>query len=533
MARTGLCVTGCAGAVLLALLASSPPAPAGDDFDQRKRNFLALQSALKEGLELIDSRRYKEAVEVLEKRIALIDGNRRYLMALRDAYSGYVRQLRQEGKQQEAARYQQFLDILAPSQRRDRLVSASGAGPESPPIPVKAVVPPPEEEKPPPAPPGKAGGIVGRGKCEDDPFDDANREGVGARQLVAQADSAFTARRFEEAGRLYAQAERAEPGATAGAKERYAYCRLYRVGVVLKQPASHIAQEELEREVQQAMTLAPRFDSFAQTLLKQIREDAAADTVAVKHTPRQNGGWAVAETAHFRIYHALSEDRAEKAARVIESTRLAAARKWFGEEPTPAGRKGEVYLHPTGLGYSRATKAQPNAPGHSTISLQQGRVSDWRIDVRCDDEHMLTARLPHETTHVALAGHFGKHHVPRWADEGMAVLSEPRQRIDLYLRTLPQLRREGALLGVGQLMRMNDYPEGRLIGAFYAQSVSLVEFLSGKKGAPTFTRFLRDGLEGGYEEALQRHYGYRSFAELERDWWAYAFGQGAVASAAE
>jgi tetratricopeptide (TPR) repeat protein len=520
--------------VLLALAASTLSVLAGDDFDVRKRNLLALQSALEEGLEHLQRGHYKEAVAALEKRIALIDGNRRYLVALRDAYRGYIRQLHQAGKHEEAAKYQQFLDILEPSQRHDRLV-VGGKEPDTPPIPVNvAPRPAPEAEKPPPEPPGKTGLIVGRGKYDDDPFDDANKAGAGrVGDLIAQADREFTARHYEEAGRLYAQAERAEPGATAASREQWAYCRLYRVGQTLKQPASHIAQEELEREVQQALALAPKLDALAQKLLRQIKEDAAADTVAVKHTPRQNGGWAVTETAHFRIYHALSEDKAEKAARVIESTRLASTRKWFGEEPAATSCKGVVYLHPTGMGYSKATQAQPSAQGHSTITLRQGQLTDWRIDVRCDDEHMLTARLPHETTHVALAGHFGKHHVPRWADEGMAVLSEPRQRIDLYLQTLPQLRREGTLFSVGQLMRMSDYPEARLIGAFYAQSVSLVEFLSSKKGPPTFTRFLRQSLEGDWEEALQRHYGYRSFAELERDWWAYAFGKSSVASVAE
>ena len=35
---------------------------------------------------------------------------------------------------------------------------------------------------------------------------------------------------------------------------------------------------------------------------------------------------------------------------------------------------------------------------------------------------------------------------------------------------------------------------------------------------------VRDGLQGGYEPALQRYYGYQSFADLEQHWLQYAFG---------
>ncbi|MFO0843356.1 MAG: hypothetical protein U0797_13315 [Gemmataceae bacterium] len=154
-----------------------------------------------------------------------------------------------------------------------------------------------------------------------------------------------------------------------------------------------------------------------------------------------------------------------------------------------------------------------------------------RVDIRGDDPNFLVGVLPHETTHVVLAGRFGQHHVPRWADEGMAVLSEPRDRVELHLRNLPTHRRDGTLFGVAELMKMADYPEPRRVGAFYAQSVSLVDFLTKKKDAATFSRFLREALDGRYDAALERHYGYRSFADLELEWHGHAFGEGAIATA--
>ena len=146
-----------------------------------------------------------------------------------------------------------------------------------------------------------------------------------------------------------------------------------------------------------------------------------------------------------------------------------------------------------------------------------------RIDLHCDDTNLLVAVLPHEATHVVLAGKFGSKLVPRWADEGIAVLTEPREKIERHLRNLPQHRQEQTLLSLRQLVQLEDYPEPRRIGAFYAESVSLVDFLSRRAGPQVFTQFLRDGMASGYERALQQHYGFRDFADLEKQWTAFAF----------
>jgi hypothetical protein len=60
------------------------------------------------------------------------------------------------------------------------------------------------------------------------------------------------------------------------------------------------------------------------------------------------------------------------------------------------------------------------------------------------------------------------------------------------------------------------------MGPFYAQSVSLVDFLTHEKDPQTTMRFLHDGLRDGYESALQRHYGW-DFKELDSRWRRYAF----------
>src|SRR5204862_2609529 len=122
--------------------------------------------------------------------------------------------------------------------------------------------------------------------------------------------------------------------------------------------------------------------------------------------------------------------------------------------------------------------------------------------------------LPHEATHVVLAGMFGPFDLPRWADEGIAVLAEPTEKIEQHRRNLLKHHQDGLLFGIKDLMRMESYPEPRRIGAFYAQSVVLVEFLTQQKGPKVFAEFVKDGLRQGYEASLQRHYS-MTFTQLE------------------
>ena len=74
------------------------------DPDQRINNRVAFQKALVDAEDHLKRGNYRDAVLLLEKHIAYIDGNRAYLVALRDAYVGYVAQLKASGDTAGAAR---------------------------------------------------------------------------------------------------------------------------------------------------------------------------------------------------------------------------------------------------------------------------------------------------------------------------------------------------------------------------------------------------------------------------------------------
>jgi hypothetical protein len=489
----------------------------------------------------------KKAVEVLEAELPRINGNRKYLAKLRDAYRAYVPKLYADRQPALAQRYLERLCILDRTAATDPALQPSTVerpvGREA-----KTVLPPSgrtptlaELAQNSGAPPAAGQAAVRltptvRAKI-DDPFDPAHAaappsqavrsQGQRAQELLALAEAAFRDRHFNDALRYFDQAHQADETSTSGSRERWAYCMLSHVVDALNQPnLDAAAWADLQREVEAAMVLAPCLGDTARWLQTQMRSRRNADgagqqgAVAVRHLGSNAQGWEVAETANFRIFHKQPRSLVEKTAQVAEATRTDMYRKWFGRVDDTWSPKCDLYLHATAQDYSRITLQSTGSPGHSRIETDRdtGRVVARRMDMHCDNPNTLDAVLPHETTHVVLAGQFGKQQVPRWADEGMAVLAEPKDKVDLHRRNLARCYRDGLLLGIGELMQLADYPQPRQIGAFYAQSVSLVEYLSQQRGPVVFSQFVRDGLREGYEAALRRHYGFRDFAELQHRW---------------
>ncbi len=524
MTRDGLGISVRAGATLVVALSLSALLFAGNERESAVQTCLAVQTALQQGRQFIAKSDYLAAVRVLEGQLSKINGDKAYLDVLRDAYRGAVKELRIAKQNEEAQRYLERLQILDPGAAMD------GSMPHGAKSPTPAIETPPLAVKE---------GPVARGKVDeqDDPFRDPKKDKQKtARGLLAQAEEEFTKNRFREAGALFDQAHQADATATDASKERWAYCLLHRVVQQLNEPANvPPAYAELEKETRRAVEMAPRLD-YGKQVLAEIGKRRAADktpALSVKHAPRGADGWACAETPNFRVFHNQTKELAEQVAQTAERTRATMSRKWFGGFKDDWNPRCDLYLHATSADYSQATGVPAGSPGHSSFKTEGSRVTMRRIDLHCDDpENMLRAVLPHEATHVVLAGQFGDQAVPRWADEGIAVLTEPRDKVEGHLHNLGKCRAETGLFSVKQLMTMPDYPEPRYISTFYAQSVSLVDFLAGERGPETLTKFLRSAGKDGYEASLKQHYGYRSFDELQQKWDAKALAnaQGTAAT---
>ncbi|HEV3203242.1 MAG TPA: hypothetical protein VGY77_02610, partial [Gemmataceae bacterium] len=494
MAKEGLWAMVCAAALLasplIGLAFSSPP----EERDCSIAETLAVQTAMQQARDYLVRNDPKSAVETLEHHLPRINGNSLYLALLRDSYRAYIKDLRLSRQEALAEKYARLLTILEPEPGQTRAQAAL------------AKLTPPTSPAP-AAPPIKSATV--RGYREDE--DKLIKEQPDERQkkltdMLTKAEAAFGQNQYREANLLFEQAYHTDRQSLQQHQERWAYCKFQQVVEQINRHSTAYAL--LEAEVRTALNLNgnSQLQDFGKQLLIEIekrRQQAAAaiskneetdlPPASIQHLGRNTDGWSVTETANFRIYHTQTENVAEEAARAAERTRFLMLRKWIGGTADTWNPKCNMVLHATAQDYSRATGVPAGSPGHSSFQLEGAHVLSRRVDLHCDVPDMLSAVLPHETTHVVLAGKFGEKPVPRWADEGIAVLTEPRPKIERHLRNLPKHWQDRELYPLRQLVNMNDYPEAQRVGAFYAESVSLVDFLSQEKGPQVFTQFVRDG----------------------------------------
>lgn len=499
----------------------------------------SLQTVLTVQMAMLQAREFKlrgenhSAVFVLESHLAQIDGNQAYLALLCEAYRAYIRELRQTGNTTEIERYQHRLQRIDPGAALESTVVRGSNSPELIPKPAEKAVP---------ATTAKAEKPV---EVVKKPEEDKARAAIGekqkaARGLLAQAEDAFGKKHYPQADALFVQAYQADPACTNNSRNNWAYCKLFCVREKLDQlnkpGVAKTPLADLEKQTRQALELSPQLD-YAKYLLHEVeklQEQATDLSVQIRHFERDNTGRARAETANFRIFHNLSPELAEQVARTAERTRDAMARKWFGKPLEAWPQRCDVYLHPTVVEYQQATGL--TVPGHFGLKQEEltKRIVGRRLDFRCEDpRRMVMEVLPHEATHAVLSGQFGNYDIPRWADEGIALLSEPAVNIQLYAQTLERCRTEGTLMAPEKLMKLADFPEPRYITAFYAESISLVDFLVRERGPQVFTEFVRNALKNGYEPTLEQYYGFKTFADFERKWSRYAFSPQPAAGVAQ
>jgi hypothetical protein len=230
------------------------------------------------------------------------------------------------------------------------------------------------------------------------------------------------------------------------------------------------------------------------------------------------------KTANF-IVTAPNAAAAREVADAAEAARTAAGRRWFGKEPAawprPCSIRVSLALGPTGgatsFDFARGDSDKPE-------------VAFAAMDLRGSLHQLLSSILPHEMTHLVFAHHFGRP-LPRWADEGVAILAESLTDQAAHDARCRDLLNEGRGIRLRVLLRMMDYPKDLM--ATYTQGHSLARFLTGvtaeagddgnaQKGPTRFVQFLERGTEGNtaasWDRAAKELYGYESVDTLEQAW---------------
>jgi hypothetical protein len=235
----------------------------------------------------------------------------------------------------------------------------------------------------------------------------------------------------------------------------------------------------------------------------------ASETAAEEWDPRQSA---------FRTTNFLVTASTRRVAQVVgeaaERDRKLLAERWLGKElpPWPQLCPIDVKLTPGGTGAATSF-------GFEQVAGEGGRkrhaVTNRHMNQEGPLDRILTISLPHEITHTILADHFVAP-VPRWADEGAAMLAEDAEEQHRHEKQIRNLVTAGRAFRLRYLVALRDYPKDVLV--LHAQGYSLTRFLVERKDRKTFLAFVGQGMAGDWDAALRDHYRYRDLDELERDW---------------
>ena len=235
-------------------------------------------------------------------------------------------------------------------------------------------------------------------------------------------------------------------------------------------------------------------------------------------------GWTIAESPNFRCRCQLPEADARRLAVCCETWRARLRKVWLSEPDDGNWRvKCEVQLHSNRDAYNHTlNRAGDTSVGSTMIRFDQGRPVLRKIDVRRDASDWSNAALPHELTHVILADRFGGRALPRWADEGIAMLSESQEKHRERLVNLKETLRSRPTFRITDLTLTQRLPGPQLRDAFYGQSVGLVSLLVRRSTPARFADFLLAADRLGLDRALREHYQLDGVAGLQHQWdqWA-------------
>src|SRR4051812_36731551 len=213
--------------------------------------------------------------------------------------------------------------------------------------------------------------------------------------------------------------------------------------------------------------------------------------------------------ASFRTPNFVVEARTAEVARTVgeqaETCRVEIARAWLGRELPNWSTPCPIRVKLTG----------GEAGGLTSFGFNDGRVTDQSMVVEGRLDRILASALPHEVTHTIFAAYFGGP-MPRWADEGASLLSEDERERRRHDKIAVDLLARRGEVSLGRLFQIEEYPKDLM--SFYGQGYSISRFLIDMGGRPRFLRFVRDGLESGWDGATLTHYGLADVHELDRAW---------------
>ncbi len=183
----------------------------------------------------------------------------------------------------------------------------------------------------------------------------------------------------------------------------------------------------------------------------------------------------------------------------------------------------KIYIYPSQEAYEKNT----GQPHWSEASVN---VRDKIINTYFQEQDFYESLLPHELGHVVFRQYVGVNiHLPLWLDEGVACMQEQSRSRRLALAR--KLLGSNAfipldkLMGQGGGMRLRDIISP---GPFYAESLSLVDFLLSEYGKEKFVDYCRElkDHKTNWLDSLLSNYDFKDIADMDQKWMDYLNASG-------
>ena len=239
----------------------------------------------------------------------------------------------------------------------------------------------------------------------------------------------------------------------------------------------------------------------------------SVSTIAAK----EEVAWKEMKGKHFVVYYAGKEKFATEV--------LAKAEKLYGTITKRLGftrygdfwlwnDRAKIWIYATRADFIAAEKAPGWAAGKASVKTRELKAYETSAD-------FFETVLPHELSHLIFREFTGLgSDVPLWLDEGVAQLQEKDRKKSGPL--LKEAALKGTLIPLSKLMLVRpEQLDGMGPAIFYAQSVSLVEFIVDKYGATSFRKFCGKLKAGkSVNDALRFTYpaSIRNITDLQKAW---------------
>ena len=248
-------------------------------------------------------------------------------------------------------------------------------------------------------------------------------------------------------------------------------------------------------------------------------ECRVAEAESAKRKPADQSLLTRVQTQNFDVYSYNSSWPAADVGKLAEERRIAIFEHWNGEDtPKEWKPKCVLVLHLSRPTYSAAVgRGSERTLGSSLLNVQRGVCHTRRIDLLTDGNNRITA-LGHELTHVVISDIFRGQQLPRWLDEGIAILADAHEKQLRHADDWKLAKAQGTAFSLAGLVEVQAYPSPSEIPAFYGGSASLTALLA-RRGDPTkLLKFAEVSQKLGYDKALRDVYEIEGIVELEQIW---------------